>query len=280
MTQTKLTIAQAGTFKLDGGAMFGVVPKSLWSRKKTSDETNLCTWAMRCLIVERGTSVILIDTGIGKKQDEKFFSHFGPEGPDIIKAVIDAGYQPEEITDVLLTHLHFDHVGGAVTTDKAGRHIPSFPNATYWTNKRHYDWAYQPNPREKASFLKENFVPLMEHGILKFIEEGERVDWIEGIQLQYVYGHTEAQMLPIIPYQGKKLIYCADLIPSADHLGLPYVMAYDVRPLDTMKEKEAMLSEAVKDRHILFFEHDETIAAATIHQNERGKIVIDSTIDI
>lgn len=276
---TKLTIAQAGTLKLDGGAMFGVVPKSLWSRKKDADEKNLCTWAMRCLIVERGSHIILIDTGIGKKQGDKFMSHFHPQGPDILQAVINAGYQPDQITDVLLTHLHFDHVGGALMIDDQGRTVPTFPNATYWSNKRHYDWAYNPNPREKASFLKENFVPLREEGVLNFVEEGDRVDWIGGIQLQFVYGHTEAQMLPIIPYMDRKIIYCADLIPSSDHLGLPYVMAYDIRPLDTIKEKEAIIQEALSEEHILFFEHDETIAAGTLRIGDNGKLSIDTAID-
>lgn len=278
--ETKLHVVQAGTFKLDGGAMYGVVPKKLWQKLNPADDQNLCTWALRCLIVERGNRVILVDTGMGNKQNDKFFGHYEPQGPDIRQAVRDAGFTPEQITDVLLTHFHFDHVGGALYLDTNGKSQPSFPNATYWTNETHYDWAYNPNPREAASFLKENFVPLREEGILKFIDFGDRVDWIEGIQMQYVHGHTESQMLPIIPYQGKKLLYCADLIPSSGHIGLPYVMAYDVRPLETMNEKAALLEEACEQEHLLFFEHDPINQAATVVRNEKGRIVLGELVSI
>jgi len=272
---TKVHIVEAGTFKLDGGAMFGVVPKKLWNQLNPSDDNNLCSWSLRCLLVETANRLILIDTGMGTKQDAKFFGHYEPSGPDIVGAIEAKGFHPDQVTDVLITHFHFDHVGGALSKTATGTHIPTFPNATYWTNERHYNWAYNPNAREAASFLKENFVPLREEGILKFVEDGERVAWLDGIELHFVNGHTEAQMLPIIPFQGKKLIYCADLIPSANHIGMPYIMAYDIRPLQTLEEKSALLQEAAAQEHILFFEHDPHIAAATVKLNDRGRVVMD-----
>jgi len=277
---TKIHTIEAGTFKLDGGAMFGVVPKKLWNRLNPADDQNLCTWALRCLLVEIEDRVILIDTGMGNKQDDKFFGHYEPDGTDILHALIEKGFSQDQITDVLLTHFHFDHVGGALYKNAAGKIEPTFPNATYWTNQRHYDWAYQPNAREAASFLKENFVPLREEGILQFADEGDRVDWIAGIQLQYVHGHTEAQMLPIIPYEGKKLIYCADLIPSSHHIGLPYIMAYDVRPLLTLEEKNRLLYEAADEGHLLYFEHDPLTSAATVKKNEKGRIILNETFNL
>jgi glyoxylase-like metal-dependent hydrolase (beta-lactamase superfamily II) len=282
MSVTKLSIAQAGTFKLDGGAMYGVVPKSLWQKLNPADENNLCTWALRSLIVEREGRVILIDTGMGNKQDEKFFGHYAPQGDDIIAAVKKAGYQPDQITDVLLTHFHFDHVGGALMKNRSGKVEPSFPNATYWSNQKHYDWAFTPNARERASFLKENFVPLQEEGILKMIDDagsGEIVDWIADIQMVYVYGHTEAQMLPIIPYGDSKMIYCADLIPSSGHIGMPYVMAYDMRPLLTMEEKDQILRMALEKDFYLFFEHDPIVAACKVSSDAKGRIVKGAVID-
>ena len=282
MSETKLSIAQAGTFKLDGGAMYGVVPKSLWQKLNPADEDNLCTWALRSLVVEREGRVILIDTGMGNKQDAKFFGHYAPQGDDIQSAVKKAGYDPAEITDVLLTHFHFDHVGGALMKDAQGSIVPSFPKATYWSNQKHYDWAFTPNAREKASFLKENFVPLQEEGLLEMIDvapSGEVVDWIAGIQILYVYGHTEAQMLPIIPYGHSKLIYCADLIPSSGHIGMPYVMAYDMRPLLTMEEKDKLLKMALEEDSYLFFEHDPTVAACKLSTDAKGRIIKGEIID-
>lgn len=213
----KLTTIDAGRFKLDGGAMFGVVPKQLWSRLTTPDDNNMCTWAMRCLLVESGSHKILIDTGIGNKQDDRFRSHFEPHGTlDLVESLNSAGVQAHEITDVLLTHFHFDHVGGAVNRDLSGNLVPAFPNATYWSTENHYKWALDPNPREKASFLKENFVPLLDAGVLKFINEKQRIDWLEGIQIDFVYGHTEAMMIPRIPYKGTCVVCrrpCAFFIP-------------------------------------------------------------------
>ncbi|MFK8101408.1 MAG: MBL fold metallo-hydrolase [Saprospiraceae bacterium] len=271
----KIKVIDTGLFKLDGGAMFGVVPKTMWQKLNPPDENNLCTWAMRCLLIESGDRKILVDTGIGLKQDEKFRSHFEPHGEDdLFSSLAKHGLTPAAITDVFLTHLHFDHCGGAVHYNEERELVASFPNATYWTNQKHYDWALQPNPREKASFLKENFVPLADAGKLQFIDSStDLIDWIEGIQIQLVYGHTEAMMMLIIPMDnGKKLVYCADLIPSSFHIGLPYVMSYDLRPLVTMKEKERLLEAAVANDYYLFFEHDPLHECATVYKTDRGRI--------
>jgi len=280
----KLSVIDTGYFKLDGGAMFGVVPKSLWSKLEEPDANNLCTWAMRCLLVEVDNRKILIDTGIGNKQSAKFFSHFHPHGDaTLVKSLAKQGLTLEDITDVFLTHLHFDHVGGALVQDKRGKIVPTFPNATYWTNQAHYDWAYTPNAREKASFLKENFVPLMEEGILKTIDAlpyDQQLEWLPNFNVGYAYGHTEALMTPYIQYQGKTIIYCADLLPSPSHIGMPYVMGYDIRPLQTLTEKEFFLSRAVEEEHILFFEHAPSIEACTVKRNEKGRIVADQVGDL
>lgn len=271
----KLTIINAGDFKLDGGPMFGVVPKSMWSKLNPPDENNLCTWSMRSLLLETANRKILIDTGIGNKQDEKFRSHFHPTSPmGIVESLTSNHVQPEEITDVFLTHLHFDHCGGAVCKDEKGQIHLTFPNATYWSNKKQWEWALDPNPREAASFLKENLLPLQEAKQLKFIDiDQDDVEWIEGIKLRPVYGHTEAMMLPIIPYKGTKLIYCADLLPSSMHLGLPYVMSYDLRPLTTIAEKNRLLLEALENNYYLFYEHDPRFAISQVILNEKNKIV-------
>ena len=220
----KITSIPTGFFKLDGGAMFGVVPRRLWQRTQPPDENNMCTWAMRCLLIETGDRKILVDTGLGDKQDDKFRSHFEPHGTDsLLGSLKNNGYSPEDITDVFLTHLHFDHVGGAVTRNDQGELVPTFPNATYWSNQKHFDWALNPNPREAASFLHENFVPLQEHGVLKFIPVIDGgTEWIPGIKVHFVYGHTEAMMLPEIDQGEHAVMYCADLIPvSYTHLTLP-----------------------------------------------------------
>ncbi len=277
-TNIKLSFIETGFFKLDGGAMFGVVPKQLWNRMNPSDNNNMCTWSMRCLLIETENRTILVDTGLGNKQDAKFRSHFEPHGDDdLITSLQLKGYQPEDITDVFLTHLHFDHSGGAVKYNEFEELIPTFPNATYWSNQLHYDWAYTPNPREKASFLKENFVPLVDQKVMEFIDinPNGKVDWLEGIQLECVHGHTTAMMLLHIPYQGRKVVYCADLIPSSYHLGLPYVMSYDVQPLKTMEEKKQFLHTAVEENALLVFEHDPKFACASIKYNDRNRIVID-----
>jgi len=273
----KLHIIETEYFKLDGGAMFGVVPHQMWKKINPPDENNMCTWALRCLLIEDGDQKILIDTGMGSKQGEKFRGHFEPHGgTTIIPAIEKAGFQVEDITDVILTHLHFDHVGGAVTLNGNGKAIPSFPNAKYWSNKTHYDWAMHPNPREKASFLKENFVPLEEAGILHFLDEKEGVAFNDNIKMRFAYGHTEAMILPEINLgNGKTLIYTADLLPSAGHVRMPYVMSYDIRPLITLKEKQAFYDDILDKETYVFFEHDKDNVLGKLKRNERGRYEMD-----
>jgi glyoxylase-like metal-dependent hydrolase (beta-lactamase superfamily II) len=278
----KLHILETGKFKLDGGAMFGVVPKRMWSKMHPADEDNLCTWQMRCLLVEDGDRKILIDTGVGKKQDEKFRKHFYPHDDiDFDAALSKLGLKREDITDVLLTHFHFDHVGGALEVDANGNIVPVFQNAVYWTNEPHYRWAYTPNAREAASFLKENFVPLKDAGVLKFIDVQEGISFSDHISLGFVYGHTEAMMIPYITLpSGNTLIYCADLIPSHHHIPLPYVMAYDVRPLESLKEKQALHERTSDGRHFLFFEHDLDVACGSLVKTETGKTVFGGYVSL
>jgi len=265
----KLYTIDTGFFKLDGGAMFGVVPKTIWQKINPSDNNNLCDWAMRCLLVEEGNRLVLIDCGLGNKQSEKFFSYYQPFGDDTLdKSLRKNGFRPDDITDVFLTHLHFDHCGGAVKIDNNGKYIPAFPNATYWSHSNHWEWAVNPNPREKASFLKENILPIKENGQLKMLDDGEEI--FTGFSNITVYGHTEAMMLPKITYKDKTIVYCADLLPSAGHLPISYVMAYDVRPLITLVEKEKFLNEAMAKNWLLYFEHDKKIEACSIIQTERG----------
>lgn len=249
--------------------MFGVVPKSLWSKLNPADENNMCTWAMRCLLIEDNNRLILIDTGIGDKQTEKFFGHFHLHGDDTLTASLAKhGYTKEDITDVLLTHLHFDHVGGAI--EKRGDHlVPAFPNATYWSNPQHWKWATQPNAREKASFLPENILPIAQSGQLKMIDENEP-QFSDNITIRFANGHTKSMMLPQIHYNGTTILYVADLLPSAAHIPLPYVMAYDMFPLTTLEEKEFYLNEALAHNYVLFFEHDPHIECCTLQQTEKG----------
>lgn len=249
--------------------MFGVVPKSIWQRYNPADENNMCTWAMRCLLIEDGDRKILIDTGIGTKQDEKFFNYFYLHGEYSLLTSIEAlNLTVNDITDVVLTHLHFDHVGGAVIRNEQDELVPQFPKARYWTNEKHWNWALKPNIRENASFLKENFVPLQEKGVLHFITEGESP--FKNIQFYWVSGHTEAQMLPVINYNGKTIVFAADLIPSYGHIPLPYVMSYDMQPLLTLKEKEAFLDFAVEKNAILFLEHDPVNECCSLIKTEKG----------
>jgi glyoxylase-like metal-dependent hydrolase (beta-lactamase superfamily II) len=265
----KLHVIDTGFFKLDGGAMFGVVPKVLWSKQQIPDENNLVNWAMRCLLIEKGEKKILIDTGMGDKQDEKFFKHYYPSGEDtLLSSIAKAGFKAEDITDVILTHLHFDHCGGAVSKDENGKLFPTFPNAKYWSEKNHWKWAVNPNPRERASFLKENFVPLEEAGVLHFVDESTEI--IPEISFALAHGHTESMLIPHISYNGKTIVYMADLLPSPSHVPLAWVMGYDVRPLDTLREKEVFFKEAVAQNYILFFEHDEKTECGTIKQTEKG----------
>lgn len=267
-----------GFLKLDGGAMFGIVPRQLWQRLNPPDEQHRCTWAMRCLLIDTGERRVLIDTGIGDALDDHFRALFPPFGDEtLLGSLQQQGYTPEMITDVLLTHLHFDHAGGCVRFDNNGRRAPAFPNAVYWTNRRHFDWAVRSNAREAASFRSEFFLPLQEAGVLRFLEVADDdFPWLPGIHLRFVYGHTEAMMLPIIDLgDGRLLYYCADLIPSSFHIGLPYIMAYDVRPLHTLQEKERLLHDAVQTESLLFFEHDPHTACASLRRDERGRIVLD-----
>jgi glyoxylase-like metal-dependent hydrolase (beta-lactamase superfamily II) len=266
----KLTTINTGLFKLDGGAMFGVVPKSIWHKLNPADENNMCTWAMRCLLIEQGDRLILLDTGIGNKQDAKFLSYFYLHGSDSLEQSIrQAGYTPEEITDVVLTHLHFDHCGGAVNynSDRTKATL-AFPRARYWSNKDHWQWATEPNPREKASFLKENILPIQESGHLHFVEQGQSP--LGALDFILVDGHTEKQMLPVIRYKEHTIVYVADLIPSVGHLPIPYVMSYDTRPLLSMEEKSDFLQEAVANKYILFLEHDPVNECCTVQQTEKG----------
>jgi glyoxylase-like metal-dependent hydrolase (beta-lactamase superfamily II) len=259
-----------GFFKLDGGAMFGVVPKSIWQKTNPADENNLCNWAMRCLLVEDEGKLILIDTGLGNKQDERFFSHYYLHGDaSLDKSLAAKGFHRDDITDVFLTHLHFDHVGGAVIRD-GEKLLPTFKNATYWSNEKHWNWAVYPNDREKASFLKENILPIQEGGQLKFIDSHDGVSFTGNINVKFVYGHTEAMMLPLISYKDKQILYMADLLPSVGHLPMPYVMAYDMFPLKTLGEKKIILTEALEKGYILFLEHDPVNECCTLQQTEKG----------
>lgn len=265
----KLYTIDTGFFKLDGGAMFGVVPKSIWHKLNPADENNMCTWAMRCMLVETGNKLVLIDTGIGNKQDDKFFSFYYLHGEATLQQSLkQKGFSPDDVTDVVLTHLHFDHVGGAVERNKEGKLLPAFKNATYWSHESHWQWAINPNDREKASFLKENFLPIQENGQLQFLTN--EIKLFEGFSFELSDGHTESMIIPIIECNGNKIAYMADLIPSAAHIPIPYVMGYDVRPLDTMKEKKSFLQNAVENNYILFFEHDPKTECVTLQQTEKG----------
>ncbi|WP_231460048.1 MULTISPECIES: MBL fold metallo-hydrolase [unclassified Pedobacter] len=259
-----------GLFKLDGGAMFGVVPKAIWQKTNPADANNLCTWAMRCLLIENDNKLTLVDTGIGNKQDEKFFSHYYLHGNDSMEQSLAAlGFNAADITDVFLTHLHFDHVGGAIVRD-GDKLLPAFKNANYWSNEKHWQWAVEPNQREKASFLKENILPIYESGQLKFVEERENIEFQRNINISFAYGHTDAMMLPKISYKSRTIVYMADLLPSVGHLPLPYVMAYDMFPLKTLTEKQAFLEEAVNNSYILFLEHDPINECCTLQRTEKG----------
>ncbi|GAA4457002.1 MBL fold metallo-hydrolase [Nibrella saemangeumensis] len=266
----QLQTIDTGFFKLDGGAMFGVVPKTLWNRLNPADEQNRCTWAMRCLLVEDGKRLMLVDTGIGDKQDEKFFGHYDLHGDaSLLGSIRKAGYSESDITDVLLTHLHFDHVGGAVRYDAAHTRLePAFPKATYWTHSMHWNWAVMPNLREKASFLRENILPLHDSGQLNYVDQGSFS--FPGVELLFVNGHTEKMTLPKFRIRGRTIVYMADLIPSSAHIPMPYVMSYDIRPLETMEEKNWVLERAVEENWILVFEHDPVVEAATVMPTEKG----------
>lgn len=275
----KIHPLNSGNFKLDGGAMFGVVPKTLWSRTNEPDENNMCSWAMRCMLIEDGDRLMLIDTGIGDKQSEKFFSYYYMFGDDSLKGNLKKlGFSPDDITDVFLTHLHFDHCGGAVERIGENRYAPVFKNATFWSTEKHWKWATEPNDREKASFLSENILPLEESGQLKFVTRNGDFskEVFKDIDLLFVDGHTESQMIPHIRYKGKTVVFMADLLPSVGHIPLPYVMGYDTRPLLTLTEKEKFLKKAAKEEYILFLEHDHLNECCTLKETEKG-IRLDQT---
>ena len=264
---------EAGNFKLDGGAMFGVVPKTLWERTNPSDDKNRIEMASRCLLVEEGKRLILIDTGMGNKQGDSFFRHYGLWGNySLVSSLALAGFHPDDITDVFFTHLHFDHCGGAVNKDNSGKLFPAFKNAYYWVHKSHWEWATFPNAREKASFLPDNILPLEQSGQLKFIEDpGPFIKETPfPFSIQLIDGHTEKQMLPLIEYQGEKILYAADLVPTVGHIPIPYIMGYDTRPLLTLKEKEQILRNSFEKEVLLFLQHDPHHQLISLQNTEKG----------
>jgi len=272
----KLYPIESGNFKLDGGAMFGVVPKTLWTRTNPADENNLIDMAARCLLIEDGNRLILIDTGMGEKQSEKFFGYYYRWGEHSIdRSLKKHGFHRDDITDVFMTHLHFDHCGGCIqwNKDRTG-YEPAFKNARFWSNKEHWQWATQPNPREKASFLKENIIPMEQSGKLHFLEREDSERFISndylGFGVLFVDGHTDKQMIPHIVYKGKTIVFVADLLPTAGHIPLPYVMGYDTRPLLTLGEKEAFMNKAADEEYYLFLEHDAHNEIITVKHTEKG----------
>ena len=281
----KLYSINTGYFKLDGGAMFGVVPKSIWNKINPADENNMCSWALRCLLIEDGNRLILVDNGMGDKQDAKFFSYYYLHGDDTLdKSLAKYGFHRNDITDVFLTHLHFDHCGGSIMRE-GDKLVSAFKNATYWSNEQHWETATKPNEREKASFLKENILPIKESGQLKMVNgipidigrsmgNGDlpniKSEISQVLSFRMVNGHTEAMMLPQIKYKGRTIVFVADLLPSQGHIPIPYIMAYDMQPLLTLNEKKVFLKEALENDYVLFFEHDPQYECSTLQQTERG----------
>ena len=267
----KLHKIETENFKLDGGAMFGVVPKVIWQKLYPADENNLCNWAMRCLLVEDGERKILIDTGIGTKQDERFLRHYYLNGEDTLeKSLNKAGFSYEDITDVVLTHLHFDHAGGAVRKTDNGDLECTFPNATYHISKAQWEWATKPNRREKASFLKENIFPIKVNNQLHIVDIEEEGELFPNFEVRIFNGHTDGQIIPIINYNGRKIAYMGDLLPSVAHIPMPYIMSYDTKPLITLKDKDRFFKEAIEENFVLFFEHDIYNECCTLQQTPKG----------
>lgn len=267
----QLNSIDSGYFKLDGGAMFGVVPKSFWQKTNPADENNLCSWAMRCLLVEDSKQLILIDTGMGNKQDAKWQSYYYRHGEgELVKSIRAKGYSEKEVTDVILSHLHFDHCGGAVKWNNERTSFEmTFPNARYWTHSEHFTSAINPNQREKATFFKENIMPIQDAGQLFFIDKVNEHPF-KNIKVLTADGHTEKMLMPIVSYKGKDVIFMADTIPSLSHIPIPYVMGYDIRPLQTMDEKSFLLNQALENDWLLFFDHDPNYECANIEMTEKG----------
>lgn len=272
----QIHVIDAGHFRLDGGAMFGVVPKTIWHKQIPADENNLCSWKMRCLLVNTGQQLILIDSGMGNKQDAKWMGYYYRHGDgDLIQSIKKAGYSPDQITDVLYTHLHFDHCGGGVRWNTTKDRLElTFPNAKYWTHSAHWESAIHPNPREKATFLKENILPMQETGALHFTDKEERA-FGNAIELFYANGHTEKMIMPKIKQGEKTYLFIADTVPSHAHVPIPYVMGYDIRPLQTMTEKEQLLKQVADNNWTIIFDHDPIHDAAYIHLTEKGYRVAD-----
>ncbi len=272
-----------GYFKLDGGAMFGVVPKSIWQKSNPADSNNMCSWALRSLLIEDGDRLMLIDCGMGDKQSEKFFSYYYMFGDDSLDASLAKhGFHRDDITDVFLTHLHFDHCGGAIEYNQERTFLqPAFNNATFWSCEPHWKWATNPNPREKASFLKENIHPIEDSGQLKFVPRSGRYseNVFPKMDIFFADGHTESQMIPHIKYKGKTLVFMADLLPSTGHIPLPYVMGYDTRPLLTLDEKSQFLNRAADEEFVLFLEHDAGNECCTVKHTEKG-VRLDKTFKL
>ncbi|MEN9980226.1 MAG: putative quorum-quenching lactonase YtnP [Bacteroidota bacterium] len=271
----KLYPIETGNFKLDGGAMFGVVPKTIWNKTNPADDNNLIDIAARCLLIEDGSRLILIDTGMGDKQSDKFFGYYSLWGSHSLdKSLAKYGFHRDDITDVFMTHLHFDHCGGSIqwNKDRTG-YEPAFKNATFWSNENHWQWATEPNVREKASFLKENIIPMQESGQLRFIQRPEEDYLVKselGFGILFVDGHTEKQMIPHLQYQDKTIVFCADLLATAGHIPIPYVMGYDTRPLLTMPEKTKFMNLAAENNYYLFLQHDAHNEIITVEKTERG----------
>ncbi len=271
----KLYTISHGDFKLDGGAMFGVVPKVIWQRTNPADENNLIEMTTRSLLIEDGDRLILIDTGMGNKQSEKFFGYYKPSKQNLFDETLKKyGFHRDDITDVFMTHLHFDHCGGSIIRNPKGFYEPAFKNARFWSNQKHWQWATEPNPREKASFLKENILPIHQSGQLQFVETPQQGRITRSNELNFdiifVDGHTEKQMLPVIEYKGKKLVYMADLLPTVGHIPLPYVMGYDTRPLLSLDERIEIFGQAADEKWYLLLEHDPYNEICTLKHTEKG----------